>query len=54
MGHLGNVQRKKKPKKDGSTIYDIAARPLSAVKDAKSATANASGMISIEETRRFE
>lgn len=50
---LGNVQKKKQPKKDGSTISDIAAKALSAVKDANSIPSNTSGMITIEETRRF-
>jgi len=52
MRHLG-IGAVQKKKKDGSTLSDIAAKALSEVKDANSIAMNASGMITIEETRRF-
>lgn len=48
---LGNGQKKKSSSKEA--LSDIAAKALSQVKDANSVAMNASGMITIEETRRF-
>jgi hypothetical protein len=53
---LGTGQKKKKSSsssQNASTLSDIAAKALSQVKDANSVAMNASGMITIEETRRF-